>query len=71
MTLGHLKSQLKTWDSTKGDNGTREIKSIERNGNVFLQSRAEIGPEPMGSPGRGEDMASFVLPSVWLKKHTG
>lgn len=71
MTLGHLKSQLKAWDSTKEDYGTREIKSIERSGKVFLQLRAEIRPEPMGSPGRGGDMASYVLPSVWLKKHTG
>lgn len=71
LTLGHLKSQLKAWDSTTGDYGTREIKSIERNGKVFLPSRAEIGPEPMGNLGRREDMVSYVLPSVWLKQHTG
>lgn len=64
MSLGHLKIQslLKARDSTKGDYERNQIHREE--GKAFLQLRAETDAEPVGSPGRGEDIVSYALPGV-------
>lgn len=35
----------------------------------FLLSIAEIGPELVGSPGKGGNTARYVVPSVQLRQH--